>query len=155
MEKYTLLNTPSEIGLRCLFLLQEAYPTSYNVEKIMYLDYLTIYSRDAQILEDSLHPEYPMRELEIFSKQVVFREALLLMASKKLLDITYDEMGIRYKANINTKWILAGIENSYSIELSKKIKIVNKKFQNESENKIRGIIESGAKEREEEITELL
>lgn len=146
-----LLNTPTEIGMRCLFLLQDVYPKSYNIEKIMYLDYLAIYSRDSQMVDDSLHPEHPMRSIELFSKQELFREALLLIASKRLVDVIYDEMGITYKANINTRWFLSGIENNYSIELVKKIKIINEKFKDMPEQSIRKFIEYNIEKWDQEM----
>ena len=39
----SLYNTDVEIGLRCLFILKELNPISCSLERLLYLDYLSLY----------------------------------------------------------------------------------------------------------------
>lgn len=137
-----IYNTPLELGLRALFILRAARDSSCSLERLVYLDYLTTYSSDSE-LEDlkSLHPDYPLRVIELFTRRTILQQGLSLMARKGLIGIEYSDKGILYSGNINTEWFLTNINNNYATQLSKSIERIIEYYKEFSDEQIKEYID--------------
>lgn len=142
-------NTRVEIGLRMMFLLNNLKPSKLDLDKLNYFDYLLLYLNDETLQIDSLHPEYPMMMIELFSKEELIKKALLYMGSKALISIECEENGIVYFANANTNWFLNGLPNNeYSQLLIERIDIIKKKFGDYSTEELKELIRKEIDKRE-------
>lgn len=64
-------NSPFETGIRSLAILVAAFPESYDLQRLVEMDYLVVHSGDADG-PDSLHAPLPMRGVEFYSNNYLF-----------------------------------------------------------------------------------
>jgi hypothetical protein len=145
MNSSPIFNTPLELGLRSLYLLNATYPSKCSLERLIYLDYFTIYTKDSKVSLESLHPNYPLRAIELFSKREAIKKGLLLMASRGLINIECDDIGFSYSANIDTDWFLQGLSDEYSIELKEKASLVERNFSKLSDINLKNFVDTNIK----------
>lgn len=145
MNAFTIFNSPLEVGLRSLYLLKVSYPSKCSLDRLIYLDYLTIYTKDSTVSSQSLHPEYPLRAIELFARREPIKKGLLLMASKGLIHIHCEESGFSYSANVNTDWFINSFSDEYSINLLNKAILVKEKFGEFSDVELKKFIDSNIK----------
>lgn len=112
-----LFNTPIEFGLRSLFVLNCIAPKSYDLQRLIYYDYLILHTSDIDPKQPSLHPSYPHRSAEILVKRERLRNGLLIMKSRQLIDIKFDGAGITYTANKLTEKFLQYLNSDYAEHL--------------------------------------
>ncbi|WP_068605022.1 ABC-three component system middle component 2 [Paenibacillus swuensis] len=136
-----IYNTPLELGLRALFILRAARDSSYSLDRLVYLDYLTTYSSDSELDLKSLHPDYPLRVIELFTRRTVLQQGLSLMATKGLIGIEYNDKGFLYSGNINTVWFLTTINNNYAIQLSNSVEKIIEYYKEFSDEQIKEYID--------------
>jgi hypothetical protein len=152
MKHKLIFNTSLEIGLRSMFLLSSLYPLKVNLDRLLYFDYLTIYTQDAELKIESLHPEYAMRIIELFSKREILKKALMRMTSKGLITIECGEEGFNYCANSNTNWFLEGLkDDEYSKELIKRTKAITEAFKNYSDEELRIFLEKSIESKQKKF----
>jgi hypothetical protein len=118
-------NNKVETGLRVLSILNAAFPNSYDLQSIVYLDYLTVHSGDIKNGIESLHPSVPNRKGEMFVRREIINSSLELYISKGLINKMYLENGIEYVASENSTTFLDSLNEEYLIELQLKSKWVN------------------------------
>lgn len=133
-------NTPRELGLRVLYYLRESYPKCCSLDRLIYLDYLGMYLKDAKLDYPSLHPEYLYRNIEILEKKSNMSKGILIMMSKGLIEVGVGK-GLVYKSNANTGWFLDYIENEYSEKLTQNAALVVEKFRQISDDELKEFIE--------------
>jgi hypothetical protein len=107
-----LFNSPLESGLRTLVLLTHAYPKSYDLQRLISLDYLIIHSEDAGG-STSVHPPTPLRSGELLVKRKLIEKGILLMLSRKLITRQLTKKGIYYKANDASSAFLDSLKSEY------------------------------------------
>lgn len=134
-----LYNTDIELGLRCLFILKEAYPRNYSLERLLYLDYLSLYIEDFTHDAVNLHPKYPFQLIEIFERKQLIKTSLSVLALKGLVDVENDK-GLSFRANGNTSWLLADIQNNYSRHLKENIRFVIDGTEHKSDDELKKMI---------------
>ncbi|ULO08980.1 hypothetical protein H1230_09520 [Paenibacillus sp. 19GGS1-52] len=145
MSNLLLFNTPLELGLRGLYLLQVSFPLKCSLDRLIFLDYLTIYTKDSDASFDSLHPEYPLRTIELFSRREAIKKGMLLMASKGLVNIDIEEEGFLYSANINTNWFIEALSEEYSKKLMNNASLVEKRFRNLTDSELEKFVNTNIK----------
>lgn len=145
MEEFFIFNTPLELGLRCLHLLTASYPHECSIDRLIYFDYLTLYTKDSSVSSNSLHPEYPLRAVEVFVRRETIKQGLLLMSAKCLIGVNYNENGVFYCANSNTSWFLRGLSGAYSEKLSEKSKLIVEHFKKYTDREIEEFINGNIK----------
>src|SRR6266542_2221488 len=94
----SVFNSPLEIGLRVLYLLNELLPNGCDLQRLVYYDYILVHSSDVPDGPKSIHPSIPHRTTEILIKRELVKKGLTLMHSKQLVDSVFDSTGISYKA---------------------------------------------------------
>lgn len=115
----TVFNSPLEIGLRILYLLNEMQPEGLDLQRLVYYDYILVHSSDIPDGPTSIHPSIPHRSTEILVKRDLLQKGLKLMQSKHLVDSFFDSSGIIYKATELTKPFLEYNQSEYAMSLSK------------------------------------
>ncbi|MGD1815530.1 MAG: ABC-three component system middle component 2 [Pleomorphochaeta sp.] len=135
----SLYNTKFEIGLRALFILKGLNFKPCSLERLSYLDYLSLYIEDIKPKEKNLHPRYPFQLIEAYGKKKILKESMINFSYKGLIDvINYD--GLFFQSNVNTIWFLAPFDNEYSKQLSKNIDIIINEIGNKTDKEIKSLI---------------
>jgi ABC-3C biological conflict system middle component len=111
-HKPPTFNGPLEAGLRAVAILGAAFPRSFDLQRLIALDYLLVHTGDIGG-PDSLHPPAPLQSAELLVRRRLVERALLLMMTRQLIEREADERGIRYSAGENAAPFLASLESDY------------------------------------------
>lgn len=133
--KIKIFNSPEEIGVRTLFIL-DVCGKKMSSQRIMYYDYFALHLNDIDEEYESLHPDNPNHSSEIAVRRVLVNKGLNLMIAKGLISIKYSKTGIYYQKNQLTTSFVDLFQNGYVDQLKKNIKSVDEKFSNYSDNQI-------------------
>src|SRR4051794_31120319 len=98
-EQPLVFNSPVESGLRSLILLSEAFPEFYDLQRIIFLDYLLVHSGDAPGGPESIHPGTPNRSGEVLVRRGLIERGLDFLVSRGLVERRYDANGISFGAS--------------------------------------------------------
>jgi hypothetical protein len=112
----TPFNSPLETGVRSLSILEAAYPKSFDLQRLVELDYLVVHSGDADG-PDSLHVPLPQRAGELLVRRELIDKGLLLMMSRGLVERSTTHAGIEYKAAERATPYLASMTAPYIVKL--------------------------------------
>lgn len=115
-------NNSIETGIRILCILHEAHPKSFDLQTLIYLDYITIHSRDFGSQIESLHPELPYRTGEVYVKRALIKDGIDLFCTKNLIDVLYLPDGIQYAASEEATPFIESLQETYITELLKRTK---------------------------------
>ena len=118
-------NNKIETGLRVLTILNSTYPKSYDLQSMVYLDYLAVHSGDINKSIKSLHPAVSNRKGELLIRREIIFSSLELFIEKGLIDRLYSENGIEYKASENSTTFIDSLSEQYSIELQNRSNWIN------------------------------
>lgn len=127
MSAVSAFNSALETGTRALFVLAEACPASFDLQRLMYFDYLVVHSADAGG-PSSLHPNSPLRNGELLVRRDVIERGLLLMASRKLIVRRFDTTGISFAATDEAGPFLDCLNSAYSQSLLERARWVVDRF---------------------------
>lgn len=141
-ENINPFNNSIEAGLRILTILNEAFPKSFDLQNIVYLDYLTIHSADIDKTTTSLHPAVPYRSGEIMVRSSIIEQGLNLFIAKDLIEKLYNSNGIYYKATENAMPFLESLEEKYAIKLQQKANWAISKFSKHTKQELKSIMTS-------------
>jgi hypothetical protein len=139
-KKINPFNNSVESGLRILTILNEAFPKSFDLQNLVYLEYLTIHSADIDKTTQSLHPAVPYRSGEIMVRSSIIEEGLKLFIIKKLIEKQYNTNGIEYKATENAMPFLESLEENYSIKLQEKANWAIGKYSKHTKKELKSIM---------------
>jgi hypothetical protein len=109
-------NSPLETGLRSVAILAEACPDEFDLQRLLYFDYLVVHSSDADG-PASLHPNTPLRNGELLVRRGVIERGLLLYMSRNLIERNARAGGIYYAASEAAGPFLDCLHSAYSREL--------------------------------------
>ena len=110
---FTPFNGPVEIGLRALSVLTAAFPTAYELQRLVVFDYLLVHSDDMPGGPVGLHPKTPHRGGEILVRRGVLQDGLALYESRGLIRCAYQEGGIFFSATDRSAGFLDALSSSY------------------------------------------
>ncbi|OOM14499.1 ABC-three component system middle component 2 [Clostridium saccharobutylicum] len=147
-----LYNTKTEIGLRCLFILKVIYPNFCNLDRLLYLEYLSLYIEGFNDNSTNLHPKYPFQSIEVLEKRQVLKKAILELALKSLIDVENNNE-LCYVGNSNTLWFVDSIKNKYSKHLLKNIKLVVNETKGKTDDELKNIIFSNTIDQKDEFND--
>lgn len=106
-------NSALETGLRSVAILAEACPDEFDLQRLLYFDYLVVHSSDADG-PDSLHPNTPLRNGELLVRRGIIERGLLLYIGRSLVERHAREAGIFYAASDSAGPFLECLESAYS-----------------------------------------
>lgn len=110
-------NGPVEIGLRALAVLNDAYPASYSLQRLVVFDYLIVHSDDVPGGPSGLHPQTPHRGGELLVRRGVLQEGLLLYQSRGLVQRRYEDSGVFFAATDRSAAFLDVLRTEYVVRL--------------------------------------
>lgn len=147
-----IFNSSTELGLRCLFILNATGFIGCSLEKILYLDHLSIYANKIKDEAINLHPDSPYQVIEVIEKRKNIEKAIKSLVFKGLIDIEF-EQGIYYRANANTKWVVSSFEDKYCEQLKKNIELIVSICGSKSEEELKNIVWRSESEQREKFSE--
>jgi hypothetical protein len=111
-NKPITFNGPLEAGIRAVSILGAAYPCTYDLQRLVALDYLLVHTGDIDG-PANLHPPTPMHSAELLVRRKLVEQSLLLMMTRNLVvrEVTPD--GIKYAAGENAATFLTSVSSSY------------------------------------------
>lgn len=133
-------NNSVESGLRILTILNEAFPKSFDIQNLVFLDYLTIHSGDIDKKVISLHPAVPYRSGEIMIRSSIIENGLNLFMAKNLIEKLYNKNGIEYRATENAMPFLESLEEKYSVDLQQNASWAVKNFSSYTKEELKDLL---------------
>lgn len=134
-ETNTLYNSPLEVGLRALVILEELKSKKLDIQTLVYFDYLIVHSDDVDG-PASMHPSLQNRIGELSIKREAIKKGLLIMHSKGLLDCHFDQEGMYYQANDNTAYLISYLRSEYYSLLKTRAEWIKNQFSDYTENQL-------------------
>jgi len=128
-------NSPVELGLRMVFLLQHLRPQSVDLQKLIMLDYALVYSADLNGPE-SLHTPVPHRGNEIYTRRDLIQQGLHLMSSKGLVHADFTQSGIVYLSGDRARSMVQGLSAPYFQTLRDRAQWVISQYGNWTSNEL-------------------
>ncbi len=116
-----LFNSMLETGLRAVIILDAAYPKSYDLNWLTWLDYLVVHTADIDG-PPSLHPEIPQRTGELLVRRRLIENSLTAMRKLHLVNINTDESGFSYEASDEATALVSVLHTKYAIALKDRAK---------------------------------
>ena len=132
-------NSPLETGLRSLAILEAAFPTRYDLQRLVELDYLVVHSADVDGPE-SLHAPLPHRAGELLVRRQLIEKGLLLMMSKGLIERFTVAVGIEYSAGDMASPYLANLSAPYTLRLRERALWLVRNFEDIDTDELRAMI---------------
>ncbi|NOG73933.1 ABC-three component system middle component 2 [Roseicella sp. DB1501] len=105
-------NGPLEAGVRAVAVLGAAHPASFDLQRLVTLDYLLVHTGDIGG-PTSLHPPTPMKSAEFLIRRKLVEQALLLMMTRDLVSRDATPDGIRYSAGESAAVFLNALQSDY------------------------------------------
>lgn len=139
-KKHIPFNNSVETGLRVLTILHQAFPISFDLQKIVYLDYLNVHLGDFDNSKTSIHVAVPYRQGEIFVRNRIILKGIQLFISKGLIDTIYSTNGIEYKASEIATPFLENLEEEYVNQLKTTAVMVCEMFAKKNNNQLKKLI---------------
>jgi hypothetical protein len=121
-------NNNIETGLRMLILLTSAYPLKYDLDHLVYFDYMIVHSGDIDTEIASLHPAVPNRTGEIFIRRNLIQDGLEIFIHKGLVIRYFNEKGIQFGATELSTPFLDALNEDYTNALLDRAHWVIEKF---------------------------
>lgn len=121
-------NSALESGLRALCVLYEAFPRSFDTQRLVFLDYLVVHSGDAEDGPESLHPATPFRSNEWVVRRHLVDQGLRLLIQRGLVTPELTDAGILYSASETSGAFVACLVEPYTTELKKRARWVVSNF---------------------------
>lgn len=119
-------------------ILVAAYPTPFDLERLVEMDYLIVHSGDADGPE-SLHVALPMRAGELLVRRGLIEKGLLLMTSRNLIQRLPAEDGFNYVAGDAAAPFLSSLTSTYSQRLRARAQWAVERFEGVATSEIRQI----------------
>lgn len=134
-QNSVIFNSPLEFSLRCLCIIEKNENQGIDLDRLVYYDYLILNTGDITELS-SIHPALPFRGAQVLVKREIIKQALVLLISKQLVDLKFDNNGMRYYKNNLTTPFLSFFGSDYLIELDKRVSWVSQNFSSHSDTKL-------------------
>ncbi len=129
-------NGPLEAGIRTVAVLGAAHPDTFDLQRLIAMDYLLVHTGDIGGPE-SLHPPSPLHSAELLVRRRLVEKAVLLMMTRNLVERVIGRDGIKYKAGENAAPFLAALDSEYSRSLKERAGWLVKAFGTYSEQDFR------------------
>jgi hypothetical protein len=129
-------NSPLENGLRAMCVLYEAFPAAYDLQRLVFLDYLVVHSGDVPDGPESLHPPTPFRSNEFLVRRQVIERGLRLLLERGLVDVRTTTDGFLYCASETAATFVQCLHEPYTELLRQRARWTVERFGQASENEL-------------------
>ena len=120
-------NSPVETGVRSLAILLASFPKSFDLQRLVVMDYLVVHSGDAEG-PNSLHAPLPLRVGELVVRRELVEKGLKLMMSKGLIVFVTDSSGVSYKSTDTAAPFMETLTEKYNLDLIDRAEWVVSRF---------------------------
>lgn len=138
-SKPPTFNGPLETGIRAISILGAAYPKTYDLQRLVALDYLLVHTGDINGPEN-LHPPTPTYSAELLVRRKLVEESLLLMMTRDLVQREITPEGIKYGAGENAATFLSSVSSSYLVALKKRAEWLIEVLGEHSDEQLKGVM---------------
>jgi hypothetical protein len=107
------LNSPLEVGIRVLMLLDEAFPDPLDLSRLVLLDHGLLHSADLGG-PASLHPDLPIRAGELGVKRRLIEQGLDVLLRAGLVEMNAGEAGLAYTAGERAHGFVRLLSSTYA-----------------------------------------
>jgi hypothetical protein len=121
MTASPLFNSTLEIGVRCLILLSQSYPTGLHLDELLSLDYVMTHS-DEFSGPKSLHPSTTISIAEPFSRREITQRALRAFQLKLLVEEVPNPKGLVWIAGDNAAPFVEYLSTTYHVAMKQRAK---------------------------------
>lgn len=135
-----LFNGPLETGVRSVVILDAAFPTSYDLARLTWLDHLVVHTADIEG-PDSLHPDIPQRTGELLVRRRLVEDGLKLMARVHLVVGIPEPEGIMYCATDEGTAFVDSLRSPYAKTLKERAAWLATKLSDMSYHDLAALIE--------------
>jgi hypothetical protein len=136
-DKLVPFNNDIDMGLRALSILQFAYPQSYELSKLVFLDYMIIHSGDFNSAFKSLHAPVPNRKSEVYIRRSLLEQGLLLFSQHGLVIPKFLPEGVFYMMADSGEPFLDSLGEEYTTMLKLRAEWVVQKYGDYSVEQLR------------------
>lgn len=137
-----VFNTPLESGLRSAALLLEAYPNSFDVQRLGLYDYLIVHTGDVDGGPASIHPATPHRSGELLVRRQLVEAGLEFMVHRGVIERAFTQQGIGYVAGEYAVLFLNSLSSEYACQLRDRAAWVVKRFAGLSDEELTAYIKA-------------
>ena len=142
-----LYNTTFEVSLRLMILLEVA-DKPLNIDKITYLDFMSVYAKEFGLSDKNLNGENHYKYGEISAKRRSITAALKRLVINRFVKATVNSRGLVYSIDVIGKNYADGLDSEYAQEYKTAVQSVFSSFGDMDEKEISSIIkEKSNKER--------
>ena len=141
-EWQAVFNTPLESGLRSAALLLEAYPNSFDVQRLGQYDYLVVHSGDVDGGPPSIHPATPQRSGELLVRRQLVEAGLEFMVHRGVIERAFTQHGIGYVAGEYAVLFLNSLSSDYTSQLRDRAAWVVNRFAGLSDEELTAYIKA-------------
>lgn len=127
-QKPVPFNSPLEIGLRALFLLDAFSGTFISTQQLVYFDYLMVHSGDVDGGPNSLHAPVPNRTGEWLVRREVLETGLGILIQHELATLICGKDGIYFQASDLTHPFIRHFTGEYAENLKSRALWVKTRF---------------------------
>ena len=138
--KLPLFNSPLETGIRTLILLDVAFPKSFDLTTLIWLDHLVVHTGDLGGPE-SLHPDVSSRSGELLVRRSLIYDGLLLMRQMHLVSLIETKEGLFFASTDYARPLIDLLFEKYTLELKQRAKWLISHINALNEGDLKKIIE--------------
>lgn len=139
-SEMSAFNSPLEVALRLLFIFNNT-KRSFDLQRLIYYNYLLIHSSDVPNSPPSIHADLPRRSCEMLVNRKIIQKALTILLSRGLIDVVYLKNGIEYKKNNHAEIFIKYFDSTYSKELQERSQWLSAEFDKIDDNQLSKLID--------------
>lgn len=130
------LNSPIEVGIRALIILNACRPQHLDVNRLVLFDYTLLHSADLGGPE-SIHPAVPGRTGEMGIKRTLVEQGLQILSRAGLIDTFVSNNGITYGASEDAAGFVSTMDSQYFRKLTDRAEWVTSELADYDDTSIR------------------
>lgn len=134
--KTKIFNTEFEVSMRLLLLLYSTN-TGLDEEKILYLDFFTIYAKNYKLGDDNINGDSKYMLNEFTAQRRLIKESIKVLVLEGLIDVNNTKEGFIYKINNKGKSFCESMTSDYSKKYKKQATITREWFLNKTIKEIK------------------
>jgi hypothetical protein len=131
------LNSPVEVGMRTLVLLNEVFPDALDIGHLIFCDHALLHSADLGG-PTSVHPKVPATPGELGVKRRLIESGLQVIIRAGLVEVVVDTEGIAYRATEQASAFVGVLESDYLLMLKNRVQWVAQEFAHVPIDQLRG-----------------
>ena len=118
----TVFNSDFEFSLRILQILNQTRETGLSIDRLIGIDFITVYGRDFGVSEYNLHGNNNFRFSELSCRRDLIKSSIKYLALNRLIQVEFDKDGYLYSISESGELFCSKLNNSYIDEYQRIVK---------------------------------